>query len=89
MARTVSNMRLLHARGVGSARKQAIEADARLKKKRDALKKAGKHTNSAKAAVVSKLVRWMWLIGLQVQHERASAERPQPKAIPSGAEGLR
>lgn len=49
----------------------AAEANARLKKKYDALKGAGKHANTAKVAVVSELVRWMWAIGLQVQREQA------------------
>ena len=51
----------------------AQEANTRLKKRYDALKKAGKHTNTAKVAVVSELARWMWAIGLQVQRERADA----------------
>lgn len=51
----------------------ALEANARLKRKYDALKGAGKHTNVAKVAVVSELVRWMWAIGLQVQREQAAA----------------
>ena len=50
-----------------------IEANARLKRKYDALKDAGKHTNVAKVAVVSELVRWMWAMGLQVQREQAAA----------------
>ena len=51
----------------------ALEANARLKKKYDALKKAGKHTNVAKIAVVSEMARWMWALGLQVQREQAAA----------------
>ena len=51
----------------------ALEANARLKRKYDALKGAGKHTNTAKVAVVSELARWMWAIGLQVQREQAAA----------------
>jgi transposase len=51
----------------------ALEANARLKRKYDALKDAGKHANTAKVAVVSELARWMWAIGLQVQREQAAA----------------
>ena len=51
----------------------ALEANARLKKRYDALKRAKKHTNVAKVAVVSEMARWMWAIGLQVQRELASA----------------
>ena len=51
----------------------AVEANTRLKRKYDALKKAGKHTNTAKVAVVSELARWMWAIGIQVQREQAAA----------------
>jgi transposase len=51
----------------------ALEANARLKRKYDALKDAGKHANTAKVAVVSELVRWMWAMGLQVQREQAAA----------------
>ena len=50
-----------------------LEANARLKRKHDALKKAGKHADAAKAAVVSGLARWMWAMGLQVQREQAAA----------------
>ena len=51
----------------------ALEANARLKKRYDALKEAGKHANAAKVAVVSELARWMWAMGLQVQREQAGA----------------
>ena len=51
----------------------ALEANARLKGKYDALKKAGKHANAAKVAVVSEMARWMWALGLQVQREQAAA----------------
>lgn len=51
----------------------ALEANARLKRKYDALKDAGKHTNVAKVAVVSELARWMWAIGLQAQREQTAA----------------
>jgi transposase len=51
----------------------ALEANARLKRKYDALKDAGKHANTAKVAVVSELARWMWAMGLQVQREQAAA----------------
>lgn len=51
----------------------ALEANARLKRRYDALKRAKKHTNVAKVAVVSEMARWMWAIGLQVQRELASA----------------
>lgn len=59
----------------------AQEASTHLKKKYDALKKAGKHTNTAKVAVVSELARWMRAIGPQVQREQAAAwggPRPWP-----------
>jgi transposase len=51
----------------------ALEANARLKRRYDALRGAGKHANTAKVAIVSELVRWMWALGLQVQRERAGA----------------
>lgn len=51
----------------------ASEANARLKRRYDALRGAGKHANVAKVAVVSELARWMWAIGLQVQRELEEA----------------
>ncbi|WP_283170019.1 IS110 family transposase [Curtanaerobium respiraculi] len=51
----------------------ALEANTRLKRRYDAMKGAGKHTNVAKVAVVSELARWMWVLGLQVQRELAAA----------------
>lgn len=51
----------------------ALEANARLKRRYDALKRAGKHTNVAKLAVVSEMARWMWAIGLQVRREQGAA----------------
>lgn len=50
----------------------ALEANARLKGRYDALKGAGKHANTAKVAVASEMARWMWAIGLQVQREQAA-----------------
>lgn len=51
----------------------ALEANARLKRRYDALRKAGKHANVAKVAVVSELARWIWVIGMQVRREQAGA----------------
>ena len=51
----------------------AAEANARLKRRYDALREAGKHPNVAKVAVVGELARWMWVIGLQVQREQGGA----------------
>lgn len=51
----------------------AQAANERLRRRYDALKAAGKHTNVAKVAVVSELARWMWAIGLQVRRELEEA----------------
>lgn len=51
----------------------ASDANARLSEKYRRLKEAGKHTNTAKIAVVSELVRWMWVIGLEVERELKGA----------------
>ena len=71
----------------------ALEADARLRRKCDAPKDAGRHANVAKVAVASELARWMRAIGLRAQRERAAAwggprtrpSPPRPKAC--GAQG--
>ena len=43
----------------------ALEASARLERRYDALKGAGKRASTAKVAVVGELVRWMWAMGLR------------------------
>ena len=59
---------------VVSAEAQALcaRANARLFGRYGHLTSAGKCHNKAKVAVVSELVRWVWVIGLQVQRELAS-----------------
>ena len=51
----------------------AAKGNARLLKRyRHLTGDNGKHPNKAKVAVVSELVRWIWVMGLQVQAELAS-----------------
>lgn len=50
----------------------ALAANERLRLRYEHLRDAGKSANSAKVAVVSEQVRWMWAIGVQVDRELAA-----------------
>lgn len=55
--------------------RMAAKGNARLLKRyRHLTGEMGKHPNKAKVAVVSELVRWIWVIGLEVQSGLAACE---------------
>ena len=59
-----------YAQGVSATVKAIAEAgNVRLSKRFDYLTKRGLHHNKAKVAIVNELVRWVWVIGLQVELE--------------------